>query len=161
MKPRAAQLCLLLLACLCLPALAWSDAGYLATVGPAHLRFYTTPPVVKTAPAPFTNTDTNQNSGAAPVQPRPANPFDIFNPSVDLNYSASSVTTPQPEPQPAAEPAIPTSAPQPTDVVSPQMLLQYFGKNGTNPPAAGVIAPLNLGNPASTPSPSSKATYSN
>jgi hypothetical protein len=148
------SLCIL---CLILPALAWSGPGYLATVGPAPLRFWSPPhpkpaPVVTNTPPPVVSTQTET-----------PDPYDLFG----AFGNPTSVPTPMPM-QPAAtnvEMNAASEAPQPGalqpgDVVSPQMLLKYFNKN-TNGASTGIIAPLDLSVPHPAQAPSSSATYSN
>jgi hypothetical protein len=157
MNPVGRHTKLLCLLCLILPALAWSGPGYLATVGPAPLRFWSP---ARPKPAPVV---TNAAPADVSAQTDASNPNDFF-----AAFGASaSVPTPMPM-QPAttnvemnaASEAPQSGALQPTDVVSPQMLLKYFNKN-TNGASTGIIAPLDLSVPHNTPPPSSSATYSN
>ncbi len=155
MNASGRQLKALCLLCLAVPALAWSGPGYLATVGPAPLRFWS-PVHVKPAPVAV---NTNTPPAVAAQTPAP-DPYDF------LAAFGSPTSVPVPAPmQPATtnvdmNAASQTQAPQPGDVVSPQMLLKYFNKN-TNGTGSGIIAPLNL-SPANNPTPPpSSATYGN
>jgi hypothetical protein len=161
MNPGGRHSKLICLLCLALPALAASGPGYLATVGPAPLRFWS-PSRPKPAPV-VTNTPPVT---ATPTEIVTPNPYDFL---AAFNASQSATTRSNAE-NPGDNPAQPAEAtnemdsstqpPQPGDVVSPQMLLKYFNKS-TNGTGTGIIAPLDLSTPRATPAPSSSATYSN
>lgn len=144
---------LMVLIGLVMPAFAGNGGGYLAVVGPPRLRFFSLPPVAPAAPV---NTTTNSGSNVAPVQAPPANTLEVPNPL----SSVPAVQPVQPQTGVTNEMESLPEAPQPGDVISPQMLLKYFNKS-TNGTGAGIIAPFDLSVPRSTPQPSSKATYSN
>ena len=162
---------LLCILCAAIPALAWTGPGYLATVGPAPLRFWS-PPRIKPAPVVV---NTNTSPAAVSASTETPDPYDFLaafgNPTtvpipmpmlqVTTNVEMNAASQP-PQQSGVLQPvASQPGALQPGDVVSPQMLLQYFNKN-TNGAGAGIIAPLNLSAPHNnTPPPSSSATYSN
>jgi hypothetical protein len=158
MKP----LCLL---CLILPAVAWTGPGYLATVGPAPLRFWSP---ARPQPAPVA---TNTPPPVVSAQTGTPDPYDYLAafgspttvpmPQTTSNVEMNAASQPPQQPGALQPVASQPGALQPGDVVSPQMLLQYFNKN-TNGTGAGIIAPVNLSAPHNnTPPPSSSATYSN
>jgi hypothetical protein len=161
MRDRWGTHLLLCLVGLALPALASSGPGYLATVGPAPLRFWS-PSKPKPAPAV-----TDAPSPAVSNEPATPNPYDFL--------AAFGAPTPVTAPMPDVTNAVPPAAsvdmnaatqppqpdaPQPGDVVSPQMLLKYFNKN-TNGTGTGIIAPINMSVPNNPTPPPSSATYSN
>ena len=146
---------LILLLGLTLPAFGASGPGYLATVGPAPLRFFSLPkPAPAPAPAATAPADAN-----LPEMPNPYDVINAFNSNVNARASVPMPTTPQPEQTPNVDMNAATQPPQPGDVVSPQMLLKYFNKS-TNGTGTGIIAPMDLSNPQPTQPPSS-ATYGN
>jgi hypothetical protein len=163
-------LCIL---CVAMPALAWTGPGYLATVGPAPLRFWSAPHI---KPAPVVVIVTNAPPAAVSAPAETPDPYDFLaafgSPTaVPIPMPMQQVTTnvemnaaSQPPQQPVAPQPVASQpgALQPSDVVSPQMLLQYFNKgtNG-NGAAAGIIAPLDLSVPHNnTQPPPSSAGYS-
>jgi hypothetical protein len=146
---RRRHLILICLLCPGLTALASTGPGYLASAGPAPLRFFSPPP-----PAPASAdaaTSTNHVQTAGPTQPE-AMPQPIATP-------APAVEPVPAQTPPATDMNAATEPPEPADVISPQMLLKYFNKS-TNGTATGIIAPIDLSAPPAQP-PSSKATYSN
>jgi hypothetical protein len=163
---------LLCILCLAIPAIAWTGPGYLATVGPAPLRFWS-PPHVKPAPVSV-KTDTPPAAVSASTEtPDPYDflaafgsptsvPIPMPMPQVTTNVEMNAASQPPQQPVTPQPVASQPGALQPSDVVSPQMLLQYFNKgtNG-NGAAAGIIAPIDLSVPHNnTPPPPSSATYS-
>jgi hypothetical protein len=152
---------------LTLPALASTGPGYLATVGPAPLRFWS-PSKPKPAPAAspaVSNEAATPNSydflaafGAPTPASAPAPDATNAPPAASTDMNAASQAPQFNAPQQGAPQF---NAPQPGDVVSPQMLLQYFNKNTTNGVGAGIIAPMNMSVPNNPTPPPSSATYSN
>lgn len=121
---------------------AWSNAGYLPTVGPSPLRF-----------RPAFKPNTNIVVLPIPIQPV------VAPPPAEKVEKVSSPTLPALEPIPAIAQTNAVVEPPRPDVVSPQMLLKYFNKP-TNGNAAGVSAPLDFTPPRPVEPPSSKASYS-
>ncbi len=119
-----------------------ANVGYLPTVGPAPLRFR---PDYKAAIHIVATHTAEVAQPSAPVLPVTV-PTPILTPAVA-------------EPTPAvAQPVATVEPSRPDGVVSPQMLLKYFGR-GTNAEATAG-APLGFTPPRQVEPPSSKASYS-
>lgn len=145
-----------------------SGPGYLRAVGPAPLRFWSPP---KRTPEPVaTNAASASASTDAPVtmvpNPNPGDFLSAFGSQPPLVMEASSVPSPMAPNQPApANPGVNgTSTAPPGDVVSPQMFLQYFNKNGKRGSSeSSIIMPVDpsvIQQNQSPPPPPSSATYS-
>ena len=127
--------------------------GYLATVGPAPLRFRSlitvvTPrsqPIVTVNQPPVATVVTNE-SAATPA------------PHVTLDTNSPVIVPPTPAA--ITNEVYMTPALRPDDVISPQMLLRYFNRS-TNGTSTTILAPLNVTPAKPAEPPSSKATYSN
>jgi hypothetical protein len=164
-----AIVCLLGLA---VPAPAASGPGYLRSVGPAPLRFWSPP---KRTPEPAaTNAASASDESTAP-NPNPYDFMNAFGAQPPLTMEATSVSgsaptspvTPAPDQAPANANANGSSTAPPGDVVSPQMFLKYFNKdnkNNKNDPQTSIYMPVDPGavhQNQQPPPPPSSATYSN
>jgi hypothetical protein len=161
-----AIVCLLGLA---VPAPAASGPGYLRSVGPAPLRFWSPP---KRTPEPAaTNAASASNESTVP-NPNPYDFMNAFGAQPPLTMEATSVSGSAP-----TAPVMPATAPnanangsstaQPGDVVSPQMLLEYFpnGNNNRKGGQSSIYVPVDpnavINHTQQPPPPPSSATYSN
>lgn len=113
--------------------------GYLTRVGPAPLRFQAPPkgPEVTVALPPLAMSD----------PPAPAH--EVTTNETVIVEAPKQAPTPPPQPVAVAEPAF-----------TPQMLLQFFNRSGTNQEPS-VIVPYQFTPPSTPviPAPPSKATY--
>ena len=137
--------------------LGWSRPGYLTVVGPAALRFFAPPPPApRLPPAPIPMPVVSTNS--APVTPVKQDAEETAaGPGAETNVPALP-----PGPDMSGQtngPGGGLGTPKPEDVVSPQMLMQYFNKTG-NGTATSIYAPVDVTPRPPTGSPS-KAGYSN
>lgn len=118
--------------------------GYLAKVGPAPLRFKAPAkgPEATVALPPLVMTD--------PPPPPP----EEYGPPPPTNAPVAVVeTVAPPEPAPVQTVALPP-------VLSPQLLIPFFNRSGTNQDV-GVVVPYQFSPPAATiPAPPSRAVYS-
>jgi hypothetical protein len=164
-----AIVCLLGLA---FPAPASSGPGYLRSVGPAPLRFWS-PPKRTPEPAATNATPTADNEPMVP-NPNPYNFMDAFGaqPPVTMEATSTSGSAPTAPVMPATAPNANvngSSTAQPGDVVSPQMLLEYFPNGNNNNNRKGgqtsVYVPVDpnavINHTQQPPPPRSSATYSN
>jgi hypothetical protein len=114
--------------------------GYLARIGPAPLRYQPPAkgPEVTVALPPLAMSD----------PPAPAHEV-ITNETATVEAPVQAAPAPSPAPAPVAEPAF-----------TPQMLLQYFNRTGTNQEPS-LVVPYQFTPPSAPviPAPPSKATY--
>ena len=129
---------------LAISASASSGPGYLRAVGPAPLRFWSPP--ARTPEPPATNAASASASTSAAAEepamvPNP-NPYDFMNafgaqPPLVMEATSTSGQAPMAPIMPATTPANTSTNGQPGDVVSPQMLLEYFPNSNNNRPGKG------------------------
>ena len=125
--------------------------GYLPVVGPAALRFCAVPQRATNPPPVLV-------SAVKPPEPKPEAP-----PPKPEVKETNLVSSPPPHPVPVTVTnqvsPVASAPPGSEEIVSPQMLMQYFVRS-TNGTRAGVIGPLDFSPPHATDRPSSKASYS-
>jgi hypothetical protein len=153
-------------------ASVWTQAApYLPAVGPAPLRFARpTPPLVLTLLPPLLMREPEPLQPLGP--PAPPGLDSTSNPPIAPATVVAPTGPPLPPP-PAPSPetnvmeiagtTLPVDVPRPVNpnLLSPQMLLQYFHPpNGTNPGGASLLMPLEFVPPAPILAPPSRATYS-
>jgi hypothetical protein len=140
------RLRLVIAASMCVVTSIWADAVYLRTVGPAPLRFRA---VVKAI-----------TKIVALPPPEPPKPVATLPTNGVDKTAVAAVPAEGPDATAAVEEIDATSeSSRASEVVSPQMLLKYFGKS-TNGGAAGFSVPFEFIPPPPPELPSSKAEYS-
>jgi hypothetical protein len=149
-----------------------SGPGYLRTVGPAPLRFWSPPP---RKPEPAATNAAPASASSPASAPNPYDFMNAFGAQPPLVMEATSTSGPSPMAPVASDQPAPTNGnqngsstnPQSGDVVSPQMLLQYFpngnknGRGNQNSIYVPVDANAVINQSQQTPSRPSSATYSN
>jgi hypothetical protein len=120
-------------------------AGYLARIGPAPLRFQ----------APSRAQEALVALPPLAMSDPPPAPEEIYGPPPPMEGVVTEAVV---EPAPVATPVF--QAPQEGATLSPQMLIQFFNRDGTNQDFT-VVAPYQFNPPPATtiPAPPSRATY--